>query len=49
MSEEVYHLLQNMHELAEAQRSALHREDYKEALALQAKRHDIAEKIQNID
>lgn len=49
MSEEIYHLLQNMHELAEAQRSALHEGDYNEVLVLQAKRQDITEKIQNID
>lgn len=49
MSEEIYYLLQNMYELAEAQRSALHGGDYKEVLSLQTKRQDIIDKIQNID
>lgn len=49
MSEEIYHLLQSMHELAEVQRSALHGGDYEGALVLQAKRQDITGKIQNID
>lgn len=49
MSKEIYHILQNMHELASAQRDALHQGNHKEAVAIQAKRQGIIEKIQNID
>jgi len=49
MSERLYSLIHGMLELAEAQRIAIHEGDYEEAWSLQSKRHDIAEKIQNID